>query len=96
MDIYKKSITELSELLQKKELSSLEMTKYFLERINTYDSKLNSFISVNEDFALEQAKFADNLLSRKNENSLLAGIPIAHKDLFSTKGILTTCGSKML
>ena len=96
MDIYKKSITELSELLQKKELSSLEMTKYFLERINAYDSKLNSFISVNEDFALEQAKFADNLLSRKNENSLLAGIPIAHKDLFSTKGILTTCGSKML
>ena len=96
MDIYKKSIAELSELLKKKELSSLEMTKYFLKRINAYDSKLNSFISVNEDFALEQAKFADNLLSRKNENSLLAGIPIAHKDLFSTKGILTTCGSKML
>ena len=95
MDIYKKSITELSELLKKKELSSLEMTKYFLKRINTYDSKLNSFISVNEDCAIEQAKFADNLLS-KNENSLLTGIPIAHKDLFSTKNILTTCGSKML
>ena len=95
MDIYKKSITELSALLKKKELSSLEMTKYFLNRINSYDSKLNSFISVNDDRAIEQAKLADNLLS-KNENSLLTGIPIAHKDLFSTKDTLTTCGSKML
>ena len=95
MDIYKKSITELSALLKKKELSSLEMTKYFLNRINSHDSKLNSFISVNEDRAIKQAKLADNLLS-KNKNSLLTGIPIAHKDLFSTKGILTSCGSKML
>ena len=95
MDIYKKSITELSALLKKKELSSLEMTKYFLNRINAYDSELNSFISVNEDRAIKQAKLADNLLS-KNKNCLLTGIPIAHKDLFSTKGILTSCGSKML
>ena len=95
MEIYKKSIFELSRLLQKKELSSLELTKYFLDRIRSFDSKLNSFISINEEASIEQAKLADKLLSNNSE-SLLTGIPIAHKDLFSTKGILTTCASKML
>jgi aspartyl-tRNA(Asn)/glutamyl-tRNA(Gln) amidotransferase subunit A len=95
VEIYKKSIVELSRLLQKKELSSLELTKYFLDRIKSFDSKLNSFISINEEASIEQAKLADKLLSNNSE-SLLTGIPIAHKDLFSTKGILTTCASKML
>ncbi len=95
MDIYKKSIIELSRLLQKKELSSLELTKYFLDRIRSFDSKLNSFISINEEASIEQAKLADKLISNNSE-SLLTGIPVAHKDLFSTKGILTTCASKML
>ncbi len=95
MEIYKKSIVELSRLLQKKELSSLELTKYFLDRIKSFDSKLNSFISINEETSIEQAKLADKLISNNSE-SLLTGIPVAHKDLFSTKGILTTCASKML
>ena len=95
MEIYKKSIVELSRLLQKKELSSLELTKYFLDRIRSFDSKLNSFISINEETSIEQAKLADKLISNNSE-SLLTGIPVAHKDLFSTKGILTTCASKML
>ena len=95
MEIYKKSIVELSRLLQKKELSSLELTKYFLDRIRSFDSKLNSFISINEETSIQQAKLADKLISNNSE-SLLTGIPVAHKDLFSTKGILTTCASKML
>ena len=95
MEIYKKSITELSKLLQRKEVSSVEMTKYFLKRINLNDSKLNSFISTDESFAMDQAKLADKLIS-KGKSSVLTGIPIAHKDLFSTKGIKTTCASKML
>ena len=95
MEIYKKSITELSELLQRKEISSVEMTKYFLKRISSFDSKLNSFISLDENTSLNQAKLADKLIS-KNKNNFLTGIPIAHKDLFSTKGIKTTCASKML
>ena len=95
MEIYKKSITELSELLKRKELSAVEMTKYFLKRINLHDSKLNSFISIDENFAIDQAKLADKLIL-EGKNSILTGIPIAHKDLFSTKGIKTTCASKML
>ena len=95
MEIYKKSITELSELLQRKEISSVEMTKYFLKRISSFDKKLNSFISLDENTSINQAKLADKLIS-KNKHNLLTGIPIAHKDLFSTKGIKTTCASKML
>ncbi len=95
MDIYKKSITQLAFLLSSKKISSKELTNYFLKRISKFDSKLNSFISVNEDHANIQADKADKLISEK-KNNLLTGIPIAHKDLFSTKDILTTCGSKML
>ena len=95
MDIYKKSITELSELLNKKILSSVEMANYFIKRINSFDSKLNSFITVDEEHSKKQALYADSLIAKK-QNTFLTGIPIAHKDLFSTKNILTTCGSKML
>ena len=95
MDIYKKSITELSDLLDKKVLSSVEMTNYFIKRINSFDGELNSFITVDEENAKNQAIKADSVIAKKN-NSLLTGIPIAHKDLFSTKGIVTTCASKML
>ena len=95
MDIYKKSLTQLAALLNSKQISSKELTKYFLKRIAKYDSKLNSFISVDEDYANQQADNADKLISA-GKNSFLTGIPIAHKDLFSTKDIFTTCGSKML
>ena len=95
MDIYKKSITELSDLLHKKSISSLEMTNYFIERIKSFDNELNSFITVDEESAKKQAINADSLIAKKN-NTFLTGIPIAHKDLFSTKGMLTTCASKML
>ena len=95
MDIYNKSVVELSKLLNKKKVSSLEMTDYFINRIKSFDSKLNSFITIDEDHARKQAKIADELIANNN-NNLLTGIPIAHKDLFSTKGMLTTCASKML
>ena len=95
MDIYNKSVVELSKLLNKKKVSSLEMTDYFINRIKSFDPKLNSFITIDEDHARKQAKIADELIANNN-NNLLTGIPIAHKDLFSTKGMLTTCASKML
>ena len=95
MDIYKKSISELSELINKKAISSIEMTNYFIRRIRSFDKNLNSFITVDEDFSYAQAKIADKQIAA-NKNTFLTGIPIAHKDLFSTKGILTTCASKML
>ncbi|MGD9108152.1 MAG: Asp-tRNA(Asn)/Glu-tRNA(Gln) amidotransferase subunit GatA [Gammaproteobacteria bacterium] len=93
--MYNKTIAELSKLLQQKEISSRELTEYFLNRIKKYDSLLNSFITITEERALADAKKADEQLA-KNQSKPLTGIPIAHKDIFCTKGIKTSCGSKML
>ncbi len=68
MDIYNKSIAELSDLLSKKVLSSLEMTDYFIKRIKLFDSKLNSFITINEDEARKQAAFADSMIANKKNH----------------------------
>ena len=93
--MYNKSITELSAALASKEISSRELTQVFLARIAQYDTKLNSFVTVTADLALEQAAAADARIAKGKAHSL-TGIPIAHKDLFCTRGIKTSCGSKML
>ena len=67
MDIYKKSITELSDLLNKKVLSSVEMTNYFIKRINSFDGELNSFITVDEENAKNQAIKADSVIAKKKK-----------------------------
>src|SRR5436189_33989 len=93
--MHRKTMTELSNDLITKKISSLELTKFFLERIKRLDEKLNSFITVTEDEALKEAEDADE----KRKLGLagpLTGIPIAHKDIFCTDGIKTSCGSKML
>ncbi len=93
--MHAKTIAELSHDLQSKKVSSLELTQYFLDRINRLDSRYNSFITVTEDQALAQAKLADAQIQQGN-SSPLCGIPIAHKDIFCTDGVRTSCGSKML
>ncbi len=93
--MHNKSIAELSLGLQSGEFSSQELTNAFLSRIRKYDDRLNCFISVTEESALEAAKSADEKLHRR-EGGFLVGIPIAHKDIFCTQGIKTSCGSKML
>ena len=95
MELNKLSLSEIKIGLEKGDFTSTELTSHYLERIEKHDGQLNSFISVTSDHALEQAKAADQRY--KNEDALpLDGIPIAHKDIFCTKGILTTCGSRML
>ena len=95
MELNKLSLSEIKNGLEKGDFTSTELTSHYLERIEKHDKQLNSFISVTSDHALEQAKAADQRY--KNEEALpLDGIPIAHKDIFCTKGILTTCGSRML
>ena len=89
------SLTELNKALHNKKISSIELTHYFLDRINSYNSTLNSFISICKDTALIQAKHADSKI-QNNQAGLLTGIPLAHKDIFCTQGIKTSCGSKML
>ncbi len=90
-----KTIAELSSDLAAKKISSVELTQYFLERIKRFDEKLNCFITVTEQHALEDAKQADELRAQGKAGPL-TGIPIAQKDIFCTKGIKTSCGSKML
>ncbi len=87
---------ELRKLLDDKKVSSVELTKYFLERIKRLDPKLNSFITVTEEHALKQAKAADGFIASPGQNPPLCGIPYAAKDLFNTKGLRTTAASKIL
>lgn len=93
--MFEQSISTLAQQLRNKDISSVELTRLFLARIAKLDPQLNSYITVSEQRALEQAAAADELLQSGNGTSL-TGIPIAHKDLFCTEGTLTTCGSKML
>ncbi|ADM89772.1 putative glutamyl-tRNA(Gln) amidotransferase, A subunit [Candidatus Zinderia insecticola CARI] len=88
-----KSIIELSNLLKKKKISSLELTKIYLKKIK--NSKLNTFININKKKSIKDAKKADKIIYNKN-NTILTGIPIAHKDIFVTKYNKTTAGSKFL
>lgn len=90
-----KTISSLSNLLDEKKASSEELTQETLNNIKTNGVPLNAFISTCDEHAIEQAKIADNTIASGQKNSL-TGIPIAHKDLFCTKGIKTTCGSKIL
>lgn len=89
------TLQELNAGLATKQFSSRELTLHYLERIARLDPQLNSFITVTEQQALAQADAADALINQ-NKGSVLTGIPLAHKDIFCTKDILTTCGSKML
>ncbi len=93
--MHQKSLAELSRALHTKEISSTELTQHFIKRIKKYDSQLNSFITLTEEQALTQAAEADKRLAAGNA-AALTGIPIAQKDIFCTKGIKTSCGSKML
>ena len=89
------TLAEIARALADKQFSSVELTQSLLSRIEQLDPQLNSFITVTADQALEQAKAADARRAA-GENGALLGAPIAHKDLFCTQGVLTSCGSKIL
>lgn len=93
--MFGQSLKYLSAQLNDKKISSVELTTEHLKRIQSLNSELNAFITVNEALSLEQARLADQLIATGHA-SPLTGIPIAQKDIFCSKGWLTTCGSKML
>jgi len=90
-----RSVAELSRALQAREVSSRELTEASLGRIARLDPALNAFITVTAEQALAAADAADARLAR-GDGGPLTGVPLAHKDIFCTRGVLTTCGSKML
>ena len=93
------SLSELSTALAGKKISSVELTRLFLDRIRGLNGRLNAFITVDEEHSLRQARVADERRAGRGsagEAGPLTGIPIAHKDIYCTRGLRTTCGSKML
>ena len=89
------SLKELSQALERKKFTSVELTQFFLDRVKKHNSLLNAFITVDEDKSLEMAKKSDQLI-QSGKKFILTGIPIAQKDIFCADGWKTTCGSKML
>ncbi len=90
------TIKEASELIKSKELSPVELTKSLLDRIESHDEKLNSYITVLSEKALASAAQAEEEITSGNYKGVLHGIPLGLKDIFITKDVTTTCGSKML
>jgi aspartyl-tRNA(Asn)/glutamyl-tRNA(Gln) amidotransferase subunit A len=86
---------EIGRGLRAREYSSLEVTRHFLDRIGRANESLNAFLTVTGERALEDARRADALIAR-GEGGPLTGVPLAHKDIFCTAGVPTTCGSRML
>ena len=95
MELFELTIRELHDMLNKKEVSSVEATRSFLARIDAVDGKVNAFITVTPEEALVSAEEADKRIAAGNCD-ILTGIPVALKDIFLTKGVRTTCASRIL
>ncbi len=95
MELYRLTAHQLHQLLQKKEVTSREITESVLRRIGQVEERVHSFITVLPELALEQAAAADARI-QKGDASPLTGIPMVLKDLICTQGVRTTCGSHIL
>jgi aspartyl-tRNA(Asn)/glutamyl-tRNA(Gln) amidotransferase subunit A len=89
------SLKQFGTMLQKKQISSVELTQTFLARIQAFNPTINAYITIDESKSLAQAQSADAMIAAGN-HAPLTGIPIAQKDIFCANGWRTTCGSKML
>jgi len=95
MNLYELTIQEAHRLLKQKKISSQELTRSVLDRIDAVEEKVGAYITVDKEMAMEQAKQADQLISQ-GKIFPLTGIPVALKDLICTRGLRTTCGSRIL
>jgi len=89
------TIKQMSEKLQAGEITSVQLTQHYLDRISKFDPELNAFVTVTPELAMAMAEDADKKIAA-GEAELLTGIPVAHKDIFCTDGVKTSCSSKML
>jgi len=94
-ELHKPTLTELAAGLRARKFSSVEVVRAFLGRIESRQGTLNAFVSVTSEQALAEAAGADRALAAGGGGAL-TGVPIAHKDLFCTRGVRTSCGSRML
>jgi aspartyl-tRNA(Asn)/glutamyl-tRNA(Gln) amidotransferase subunit A len=94
-DVHRSTLTQLAAQLRARKLSSVELVGEFLTRIEASQGALNAFITVTREAALAAARAADRTLAAGGGGAL-TGLPIAHKDIFCTQGVRTTCGSRML
>ena len=96
MNLYEKTAYELSEMLKNREISSLELTKAQIERIEKVEDKVEGYITLTKESAIKKAEGIDKKIAEGETLSPLAGIPMAVKDNICTKDVKTTCASKML
>lgn len=94
-DLHRLTLAELNEGLRARRFSSVELARHFLARIERFNPALNAFITVTGEQALAAAQKADQSIAA-GEALPLTGLPLVHKDIFCTDGVLTTCGSRML
>lgn len=95
MEYHELTIESAKKLLFTRDISCFDLTAALLDRIDTYEKDINAFITLDRESALEQARKADKDIAANNL-SALTGVPIALKDLLCTKGVKTTCGSRIL
>src|ERR1700756_5405088 len=93
--LHRRTLAQLAAGLRAKEFSSVELTRLFLDRIEASQPTLNAFITVTREQSLAAAQAADRDIAA-SRGGALTGVPIAHKDIFCTAGVKTTCGSRVL
>src|SRR3954452_19791732 len=97
--LHELTIAEARALLERGEITSVELTQACLDRIVAVDNQVRAFLAIDDESALEQARLADEARKTNDQgskSSSLLGIPLGIKDVISTEGLTTTCGSKML
>src|SRR5213078_1568217 len=96
MELTRMTAAELSAALEAREVSATEVTRAHLDRIAAVDDRVHAFLHVAADSALEQAATGDEERKHGTIRGPLAGVPVAVKDVFATRGLPTTCGSRIL